>query len=121
MKGGHLGSPESVDLLVEGVGVLRLAAPPVVTTSTHGTGCTLSSAAAALRPEAPDWARAAREAKDYPAGALRAADRLQVGSGHGPVQHFPSGRHHPEETADGLPRPQLQLLSVFPHRRPLGP
>ncbi len=88
LKGGHLGGPDSVDLLVEGDAVLRLTAPRVKTTSTHGTGCTLSSAVAALRPSAPDWTAAARGAKDYLTAALRAADRLHVGSGHGPVHHF---------------------------------
>lgn len=88
LKGGHLGGPESVDLLVEGGAVLRLAAPRVDTTSTHGTGCTLSSAIAALRPAAPDWATAVRGAKDYLNGALRAADSLHIGSGHGPLHHF---------------------------------
>jgi hydroxymethylpyrimidine/phosphomethylpyrimidine kinase len=31
---------------------------------------------------------AVREAKDYVTGAIAAADRLKVGSGHGPVHHF---------------------------------
>ncbi|GAA1843081.1 bifunctional hydroxymethylpyrimidine kinase/phosphomethylpyrimidine kinase [Microlunatus capsulatus] len=88
LKGGHLGGPESVDLLAEGDAVVRLAAPRVDTTSTHGTGCTLSSAVAALRPAAPDWETAVRGAKGYLTAALRAADRLDVGTGHGPVHHF---------------------------------
>jgi len=88
LKGGHLGGPESVDLLVDDDEVVRLTAPRVDTTSTHGTGCTLSSAVAALRPAAPDWATAVRGAKDYLTQALRTADRLDVGSGHGPVHHF---------------------------------
>jgi hydroxymethylpyrimidine/phosphomethylpyrimidine kinase len=88
LKGGHLGGPESVDLLVEGDAVLRLAAPRVDTTSTHGTGCTLSSAIAALRPAAPDWETAVRGAKDYLTEALRTSGQLQIGSGHGPLHHF---------------------------------
>jgi hydroxymethylpyrimidine/phosphomethylpyrimidine kinase len=88
LKGGHLGGPESVDLLVAGDTVLRLAATRVDTTSTHGTGCTLSSAVAALRPAAPDWETAVRGAKDYLTGALRASDQLHVGSGHGPLHHL---------------------------------
>jgi hydroxymethylpyrimidine/phosphomethylpyrimidine kinase len=88
LKGGHLGGPESVDLLVAGDAVVRLAAPRIPTTSTHGTGCTLSSAVAALRPAARDWETAVRGAKDYLTGALRAADGLSVGQGHGPLHHF---------------------------------
>lgn len=87
LKGGHLGGADSVDLLVEGDEVVRLAAPRVRTDSTHGTGCTLSSAVAALRPRAQDWTAPVREAKSYLTGALQAADRLDVGSGHGPVHH----------------------------------
>ncbi|GAA1432848.1 bifunctional hydroxymethylpyrimidine kinase/phosphomethylpyrimidine kinase [Microlunatus lacustris] len=88
LKGGHLDGPESVDLLVDGDDVVRLTAARVDTTSTHGTGCTLSSAVAALRPAAADWPTAVRGAKDYLTEALRTADRLDVGSGHGPVHHF---------------------------------
>jgi hydroxymethylpyrimidine/phosphomethylpyrimidine kinase len=88
LKGGHLDGPESIDLLlVDGVET-RFAAARVDTSSTHGTGCTLSAAIAALRPQAPDWVGAVRGAKDYLTGALVAADRLTVGSGHGPVHHF---------------------------------
>ena len=42
IKGGHGGGPESVDLLVEADGCLRLAAPRIATPNTHGTGCTFA-------------------------------------------------------------------------------
>ncbi|HET7849894.1 MAG TPA: bifunctional hydroxymethylpyrimidine kinase/phosphomethylpyrimidine kinase, partial [Pseudolabrys sp.] len=58
------------------------------TKNTHGTGCTLSSAAAAHLARGLDVAAAAREAKAYVTGAIAAADRLKVGSGHGPLHHF---------------------------------
>ena len=48
LKGGHLGGAESVDVLVSAEGVVVTRRPRVATTSTHGTGCTLSSAIAAL-------------------------------------------------------------------------
>lgn len=88
LKGGHLAGPRSVDLLlVDGVRS-RLDAERVATHNTHGTGCTLSSAVAALRPRAASWTEAATEAKDYLTAALRASDQLEVGHGHGPVHHF---------------------------------
>jgi hydroxymethylpyrimidine/phosphomethylpyrimidine kinase len=88
LKGGHLAGPDSVDLLaVEGRRV-RLSAPRVETANTHGTGCTLSAAIAALRPGCADWEAAVRGAKHYLTGAITAADQLGVGSGHGPVHHF---------------------------------
>jgi len=88
LKGGHLNGPDSTDLLVVDGRVTELDAPRIVTRNTHGTGCTLSSAIAALRPQRDSWVVAVREAKDYLTGALRAADDLSIGSGHGPVQHF---------------------------------
>jgi hydroxymethylpyrimidine/phosphomethylpyrimidine kinase len=88
IKGGHSDRPESTDLLVDGSGVTRLAAPRIATENTHGTGCTLSSAVAAGLAKGLPLIEAAREAKDYVTGAIAAAGRLKVGSGHGPVHHF---------------------------------
>jgi hydroxymethylpyrimidine/phosphomethylpyrimidine kinase len=106
VKGGHLAADqdaaaEVVDHLagpdgeVPG-GLVALAGPRVATRNTHGTGCTLSSACAVLRPVHEGWPAAVRAAKDYLTEALRAADRLVVGgtgtapgpwAGHGPVDH----------------------------------
>jgi hydroxymethylpyrimidine/phosphomethylpyrimidine kinase len=90
LKGGHLSGGDSVDLLSIDGHETRLVSTRIATTSTHGTGCTLSSAIAALRPQHPDWEGAVREAKDYTTRAIAAADQLDVGSGHGPVHHFHS-------------------------------
>jgi hydroxymethylpyrimidine/phosphomethylpyrimidine kinase len=50
VKGGHLVEPgcggDAVDVLFDGVTMLRLTAPAVTTQHTHGTGCTLASAIA---------------------------------------------------------------------------
>jgi hydroxymethylpyrimidine/phosphomethylpyrimidine kinase len=91
IKGGHLeGGPEAVDLLLDVDGEAVLRAPRVNTVNTHGTGCTLSSALAALHPQRDSWLEAALDAKSYVTAALLAADVLQVGDGHGhgPVHHF---------------------------------
>jgi hydroxymethylpyrimidine/phosphomethylpyrimidine kinase len=88
IKGGHGGGEESVDLLVERGTVTRFAAPRVETKNTHGTGCTLSSAVAAGLAKGLDLVEAVREAKDYVTGAIAASNKLQIGSGHGPVHHF---------------------------------
>jgi hydroxymethylpyrimidine/phosphomethylpyrimidine kinase len=88
LKGGHLGGADSTDLLLLNGREDRLTAPRVDTVNTHGTGCTLSSAIAALRPGTPDWGTAVLGAKSYLTQALLAADRLDVGHGHGPVHHF---------------------------------
>ncbi len=88
LKGGHLDGPDSVDLLYADGRTHELTAPRVDTVNTHGTGCTLSAAIAALRPRAQTWEAAVRGAKDYLTASLRASDRLHIGSGHGPVHHF---------------------------------
>jgi hydroxymethylpyrimidine/phosphomethylpyrimidine kinase len=95
VKGGHLGGERSPDALIDpGTGpgatgtTTELPGERVPTRHTHGTGCSLSSALAVLRPVSADWAAAARAAKAWLTGALRAADVLAVGSGHGPVHHF---------------------------------
>lgn len=88
LKGGHLRGPDSPDLLATSEGTLRLEAPRLVTRNTHGTGCTLSSALAAQLGLGLPLPEAARQAKAYTGRTIAAADRLDVGSGHGPVHHF---------------------------------
>lgn len=89
LKGGHLpGSEAAIDLLHDGDRMIELSAARVETRNTHGTGCTLSAALAALLPQIDDVPEAARRAKTYLTEALRHAGRLGVGTGHGPVHHF---------------------------------
>lgn len=87
LKGGHLDGQHSIDLLHGNGGTYNLAAPRVQTRNSHGTGCTLSAAITALLPST-DVVSAVQQAKNYLTHALAAADRLQIGSGHGPVHHF---------------------------------
>jgi hydroxymethylpyrimidine/phosphomethylpyrimidine kinase len=88
LKGGHGTGPESADIFADGTRMSRLTAERVATRNTHGTGCTLSSAIAAGLAKGLDLAAAVREAKAYITAAIGAADRLAIGSGHGPVHHF---------------------------------
>lgn len=88
LKGGHLPGSDALDLLFDGERMLELPAKWVETKNTHGTGCTLSSAIAALIPQRASVPDAVRDAKAYLTRALAASSQLQVGSGHGPVHHF---------------------------------
>ncbi|MGO7540486.1 bifunctional hydroxymethylpyrimidine kinase/phosphomethylpyrimidine kinase [Rhizobium ruizarguesonis] len=88
VKGGHLDSDESPDVLATAAGLHWFEARRVPTKNTHGTGCTLSSALAAELAKGASAQEAVAIAKDYLAGAVAAAGSLTVGSGHGPVQHF---------------------------------
>ncbi|NSL53575.1 bifunctional hydroxymethylpyrimidine kinase/phosphomethylpyrimidine kinase [Uliginosibacterium aquaticum] len=91
LKGGHLPGNEVVDLLFDGDRMIEMPAPRIETKNTHGTGCSLSSAIAALLPQAGEFRRtenAVRAARDWLRGAIATSGSLQVGSGHGPVHHF---------------------------------
>ena len=88
VKGGHGAGPESTDVLVSARGVQRFSATRIHTRNTHGTGCTLSSAIAALLAKGATLEAAVAGGKAYLTEALAAADQLQIGGGHGPVHHF---------------------------------
>jgi hydroxymethylpyrimidine/phosphomethylpyrimidine kinase len=88
LKGGHLEGDESIDVLDDGGEPEILRAPRVATANTHGTGCTLSAALAALLGRGFPLRAAVASAKVYISAAIQAADQLAVGHGHGPVQHF---------------------------------
>ena len=88
LKGGHAGGAWSDDLLWDGAELLRLPARRIGTLNTHGTGCTLSAALAALLARGKPLHEAAREAKDYVSAAITAGADWQLGAGQGPVHHF---------------------------------
>jgi hydroxymethylpyrimidine/phosphomethylpyrimidine kinase len=88
IKGGHGQGAESIDYLVSSSGVIALAAPRIATQNTHGTGCSLSSAVAAGLAKGDALEAAVRNAKTWITEAIAAADRLDVGHGHGPIHHF---------------------------------
>ena len=88
VKGGHGGGATADDVLVDEAGETWFSAPRHPTRNTHGTGCTLSSAIAAGLARGLPLVQAVRVAKAYLTAAIRGADRLRVGGGHGPVDHF---------------------------------
>ncbi|CAO4168992.1 bifunctional hydroxymethylpyrimidine kinase/phosphomethylpyrimidine kinase [Methylorubrum aminovorans] len=89
IKGGHGEGRESVDHLIAADETLRrFAAPRIETRNSHGTGCTLSAAVAAGLARGQGLAEAVAGAKTYVTAAIRAADSVPVGHGHGPLHHF---------------------------------
>jgi hydroxymethylpyrimidine/phosphomethylpyrimidine kinase len=88
IKGGHSDDDPIVDLLVDREGVHEFRAARITTASTHGTGCTYSSAIAAGLGRGKDLATAVGEARVYLSSALAQAPGL--GHGHGPLNHFPA-------------------------------
>jgi hydroxymethylpyrimidine kinase/phosphomethylpyrimidine kinase/thiamine-phosphate diphosphorylase len=94
VKGGHLREDDCPDALVtpdrdgDGASVAVVPGARIATTSTHGTGCSLSSALATLRPRRGEWLAALTEAKGWLTGSLAHAEDLDVGAGAGPLDHL---------------------------------
>lgn len=96
LKGGHSSGETAVDLLVHSGGVVKLEAPRIATRNTHGTGCTLAAAIAALMAAGAPLEQAVRRAKMYVWRALEAGADLRIGHGSGPVDHLFAIRRQPE-------------------------
>ncbi|MGL5363857.1 MAG: bifunctional hydroxymethylpyrimidine kinase/phosphomethylpyrimidine kinase [Bosea sp. (in: a-proteobacteria)] len=88
LKGGHLATVDSPDLLAWADQFALIAGSRTATRNTHGTGCSLSSALATELGHGCSMPEAAQRAKAYVAAAIASADALSVGGGHGPIHHF---------------------------------
>ncbi len=86
VKGGHADGPQVQDLLWLGGQFHVFEHSRLDSTSTHGTGCTLSSAIAARLGLGDTLLEAVPAAIDYLHGAIAAA--YPIGGGHGPVDHL---------------------------------
>jgi hydroxymethylpyrimidine/phosphomethylpyrimidine kinase len=85
VKGGHL-RDSATDILWNGRDLSRFTAPRLASTSTHGTGCTLSSAIAAGLARGHALRDAIGEAKAYVTAAIR--EGFPAGRGVGALRHF---------------------------------
>lgn len=89
MKGGHSEGGICTDVLVTSQGIkASFTALRIDTRNTHGTGCTYSAAIAAHLAHGLCLTDAVAAAHGYLQAAIKAADRLHIGKGHGPVHHF---------------------------------
>ncbi len=88
VKGGHL-KDSATDLLWDGRQLTRFPGPRLASTSTHGTGCTFSSAIAAGLAHGRALPHAGREAQAYVTAAIR--EGFQAGRGVGALQHLVTG------------------------------
>ncbi len=86
VKGGHLAEAEAVDLFWDGTEERIWRRARMETLDTHGTGCTLSAAAAAGLARGHPLPDAVDMAVDFVARAIATAPGL--GQGNGPVNHF---------------------------------
>ena len=85
IKGGHLPG-DAVDYLYDGSDIFPFPAKRIDTKHTHGTGCTLSSAIAALLARGNSVQDAVKGAKEYVTTAI--AHAIPLGTGIGPTNHF---------------------------------
>jgi hydroxymethylpyrimidine/phosphomethylpyrimidine kinase len=90
IKGGHGAGKESADLfyIAKEERFIELFGKRIETKNNHGTGCTLSSAIAAYLAKGCGIEEAARKAKTYIKGAIKAGANYTIGKGCGPVHHF---------------------------------
>ncbi len=88
LKGGHAAGAAAIDVLASKGGIRRYETPRVDTSHTHGTGCTLSAAIAALLALGVPLEEAVDRGKTYVWRALEHGRTLGVGRGHGPVDHL---------------------------------
>lgn len=85
IKGGHAAG-NALDILFDGKTFYYYDTARVNTRNTHGTGCTFSSAIAALLAQGMDLPDAVREAKACVTTAIKHS--LPIGKGSGPTHHF---------------------------------
>jgi hydroxymethylpyrimidine/phosphomethylpyrimidine kinase len=88
MKDGHGTGSEVVDVLIDGDQIHQFSRPRIAAKNTHGTGCTLSAAIAALLAKDVPLPDAVKRAQSYVWHGINAGARLGVGTGNGPVDHL---------------------------------
>ncbi|MDR1417524.1 MAG: bifunctional hydroxymethylpyrimidine kinase/phosphomethylpyrimidine kinase [Prevotellaceae bacterium] len=120
IKGGHLSSDCSVDMLFQQSGEpFSLVSPRLSTANLHGAGCTLSSAIVAYRARGLTWARALDMAKNYVNFAILYGGDVTTGKGRGPLNHFfnpqplegvqeapPKPKSKPKSKSNAKPKPK---------------
>ncbi|MBP1630836.1 MAG: phosphomethylpyrimidine kinase [Bacteroidetes bacterium] len=93
IKGGHLDSEDNtncIDVLLtkDSNEPIFLESQRIITKNSHGTGCTLSSAIAGYIALGYDLIESVKMAKDYITNAIYFAKDINLGHGHGAVNHF---------------------------------
>jgi hydroxymethylpyrimidine/phosphomethylpyrimidine kinase len=89
IKGGHLASGDSTDILFRpDREPLSFSSPRINTANLHGTGCTFSSAIAAYSALGQALEQAIASAKAYISSAVQSGSQMRLGKGYGPVNHF---------------------------------
>lgn len=88
IKGGHSASEEAEDVLFDGEQFYSFTAKRYNTENTHGTGCSFASTLASRIALGENIQEAVGNTKKYITMAISKADEMNIGRGHGPVNHF---------------------------------
>jgi hydroxymethylpyrimidine/phosphomethylpyrimidine kinase len=91
IKGGRERG-EVVDVFYDGAAIVHLRGPWLDTSNTHGSGDTLSAAAAVFLAQGQSVQTAVQAAQAFTAVAIRRAAGWQLGQGHGPVAQWLVGQ-----------------------------
>ena len=99
IKGGHL-SGDATDVLLLGNEEHQLTSPRFDTINTHGTGCTFSAAIATFLAQGYPLIQAVERGKRFISLAIESS--VQLGRGHGPVNHIQAAMQllHEEASID---------------------
>lgn len=89
IKGGHLQGNDMTDVLLDENGKIEMfSLSKVEANNTHGTGCTLSSAICSFLALGQSMKEAVNNAKNYVHSAIKEASNINLGHGHGSLNHF---------------------------------
>lgn len=88
VKGGHLKNINAVDVLYDGKDFFEFGAKRIDTKNSHGTGCTFSSAIAAELAKGSSLYKSVKIAKEYVTSTIKASKNMNIGRGHGPLNHM---------------------------------
>ncbi|MEM0139279.1 MAG: bifunctional hydroxymethylpyrimidine kinase/phosphomethylpyrimidine kinase [Ferroplasma sp.] len=86
IKGGHMGTEQSTDILFHDGEFLSYSSPRFDTKNTHGTGDTLSASIASFLAGGKKLNDAVHLAKEYINGAIK--NSFPMGRGYGALNHF---------------------------------
>jgi hydroxymethylpyrimidine/phosphomethylpyrimidine kinase len=85
LKGGHMHGDTLFDILWDGEKLHEWQSERIISTHTHGTGCTLASAIATYLAQGLSEHESVEQARLYVQGAIKHAPGF--GHGHGPLNH----------------------------------
>lgn len=124
VKTGHLDSPRVTNTWVLPDGTSHpVLSTRLESTSTHGTGCSLSSALATRRAAGDGPAEALAWATAWLHESIAHGEALRVGTGHGPVDHFHRARRlqRAGESTPWLDPAALPAVLTAPGEIPMAP